>query len=74
MRYAIMGEGTWYRGITQDDHVVFFIREAENDDDILAQLNPDKKFDLRIMHLSSGDYIHDAFQVDAVVEKVGWRM
>lgn len=69
MKYAIFAKNSWWRGINQDDHVVFYIREAKDDDVILNQLDPEKQHNLRIIHVDDDDYIAHAFGVDKIIDE-----
>ena len=68
MKYAIFAKNSWWRGVTQDDHVVFYIREAKDDATILNQLDPEKKYDLRIIDVDDDDYIAHTFGVDKIID------
>lgn len=68
MKYAIFAKNSWWRGVTQDDHVVFYIREAKDDATILNQLDPEKRYDLRIIDVDDEDYIAHTFGVDKIID------
>lgn len=68
MKYAIFAKNSWWRGVTQDDHVVFYIREAKDDATILNQLDPEKNYNLRIMDVDDDDYIAHTFGVDKIID------
>lgn len=67
MRFAIFASNSWWRGVSQDDHVVFFVRECDSEEQIANELDPNKDHELRFIKLGPGDYIHDTFGVDEVV-------
>lgn len=71
MRYAIFTKNSWWRGVTQDDHVVFYIREAENDDEILKQLDSDSSQKLTVHNLEDNDFLKANFNVDKVIAQIG---
>lgn len=71
MRYAIFTKNSWWRGVTEDDHVVFYIREAENDDEILKQLDPDGSHEMTVRNLEDDDYLKENFNVDTVITQIG---
>lgn len=68
MKYAIFAKNSWWRGVTQDDHVVFYIREAKDDETILSHLDPEKQHNLRIMDVDDEDYIAHTFGVDKIID------
>lgn len=70
MRYAIFTTNSWWRGVTQDDRVFFFVREAPDDDNtFMDELDPEKKYrtTYHIVKLDDNDFLKIKFNIDKAV-------